>query len=56
MIWMDECFLHDGSIGSLEEMFNPDRLKPGVPFLELGADYEAARRRRPHFWLEPRAC
>jgi len=28
MIWMDKAFLHDGSIGSLEEMFNPDRLKP----------------------------
>lgn len=28
MIWTNACFLHDGSIGSLEEMFNPDRLKP----------------------------
>lgn len=28
MIWTNNCFLHDGSIGSLEEMFNPDRLKP----------------------------
>ena len=27
MVWMNACFLHDGSIGSLEEMFNPDRLK-----------------------------
>ena len=27
MIWTNACFLHDGSIGSLEEMFNPDRLK-----------------------------
>ncbi len=29
MIWTNACFLHDGSIGSLEEMFDPDRLKPG---------------------------
>jgi hypothetical protein len=28
MVWTNACFLHDGSIGSLEEMFNPDRLKP----------------------------
>jgi hypothetical protein len=27
MMWMDACFLHDGSIGSLEEMFSPARLK-----------------------------
>ena len=27
MVWMNACFLHDGSIGSLEEMFGPDRLK-----------------------------
>ncbi len=29
MVWTNACFLHDGAIGSLEEMFNPDRLKPG---------------------------
>ncbi len=29
MLWTNSCFLHDGSIGTLEEMFNPDRLKPG---------------------------
>lgn len=28
MVWTNACFLHDGSIGSLEEMFNPERLKP----------------------------
>jgi len=28
MVWLDRAFLHDGSIGSLEEMFNPARLKP----------------------------
>ncbi len=28
MVWTNASFLHDGSIGSLEEMFNPDRLKP----------------------------
>lgn len=28
MIWTNACFLHDGSIGSLEEMFNPNRLQP----------------------------
>lgn len=27
MVWMEACFLHDGSIGTLEELFNPDRLK-----------------------------
>ena len=40
MVWLDRAFLHDGSIGSLEEMFNPARLKddfrssnwnPGTP-------------------------
>ena len=28
MVWLEAAFLHDGSIGSLEEMFNPARLKP----------------------------
>ncbi len=28
MIWTNAAFFHNGSIGSLEEMFNPDRLKP----------------------------
>ncbi len=28
MVWMEAALLHDGSIGSLEEMFNPARLKP----------------------------
>ena len=28
MIWTNAAFLHDGSLGSLEEMFNPDRLQP----------------------------
>jgi len=28
MLWLYRCFLHDGSIGTLEELFNPDRLKP----------------------------
>ena len=27
MVWMEACLLHDGSIGTLEEFFNPDRLK-----------------------------
>jgi len=27
MVWLEACFLHDGSIGALEEMFNPARLK-----------------------------
>jgi len=27
MVWMEVCFLHDGSIGTLEELFNPARLK-----------------------------
>ena len=27
MVWLEACFLHDGSIGTLEEMFNPARLK-----------------------------
>jgi len=28
MVWLESALLHDGSIGSLEEMFNPARLKP----------------------------
>ena len=28
MLWLYRCFLHDGSIGTLEELFSPDRLKP----------------------------
>ena len=28
MLWLYRSFLHDGSIGTLEELFNPDRLKP----------------------------
>jgi hypothetical protein len=28
MLWLEACFLHDGSIGTLEEFFNPARLKP----------------------------
>jgi cytochrome c peroxidase len=28
MLWLEACFLHDGSIGTLEELFNPSRLKP----------------------------
>ena len=29
MLWLEACFLHDGSIGTLEELFDPARLKPG---------------------------
>jgi hypothetical protein len=29
MVWMEACLLHDGSIGTLEELFNPARLEPG---------------------------
>ena len=28
MLWLEACFLHDGSIGTLEDMFNAARLKP----------------------------
>ena len=28
MLWLEPGFLHDGSIGSLEELFDPARLKP----------------------------
>jgi hypothetical protein len=28
MLWLEPCYLHDGSIGTLEELFNPARLKP----------------------------
>ena len=28
MVWLETALLHDGSIGNLEEFFNPDRLKP----------------------------
>jgi hypothetical protein len=27
-VWYRPAFLHDGSVASLEEMFDPDRLKP----------------------------
>jgi hypothetical protein len=29
MIWLEAALLHDGSIGTLEELFDPGRLKPG---------------------------
>jgi hypothetical protein len=29
MIWLDNCFLHDGALGSLEELFDPRRLENG---------------------------
>jgi hypothetical protein len=29
MLWLEACFLHDGSIGSLEELFDAARLRPG---------------------------
>jgi cytochrome c peroxidase len=28
MVWLEACFLHDGAIGTLEEMFDPARLRP----------------------------
>jgi hypothetical protein len=28
MVWLNAAFLHDGSIGSLDEMFDPARLQP----------------------------
>jgi hypothetical protein len=28
MVWMDVAFLHDGSIGSLDELFDKKRLDP----------------------------
>lgn len=28
MLWLEGCFLHDGSIGTLEEMLSPARLNP----------------------------
>ncbi len=28
MVWLDAAFLHNGEIGSLDELFNPVRLKP----------------------------
>jgi hypothetical protein len=45
MIWTNNVFLHDGSVSSLEEMFNPDRLKTvkGHPFgLDLKPEDRAA--------------
>jgi hypothetical protein len=29
MLWLEACFFHDGSIGTLEEFFDPSRLQPG---------------------------
>jgi mono/diheme cytochrome c family protein len=28
MLWLEGCFLHDGAIGTLEELLNPARLNP----------------------------
>ena len=28
MVWLEAALLHDGSIGTLEEMFDPARLRP----------------------------
>jgi hypothetical protein len=39
MLWTNNVFLHDGSVSSLEEMFNPNRTVKGHPFgLNLNAD------------------
>jgi cytochrome c peroxidase len=39
MLWTNDVFLHDGSVSSLEEMFNPNRAAKGHPFgLNLNAD------------------
>jgi hypothetical protein len=32
MLWTNNVFLHDGSVSSLEEMFNPNRAVKGHPF------------------------
>jgi len=29
MLWLESCFLHDGAIGTLEEMFDSARLNAG---------------------------
>ena len=39
MLWLEACFLHDGAIGTLEEMFDPARLKPGF----RSSNWNAAR-------------
>ena len=28
MLWLESSFLHDGSVGTLEELFDPKRLQP----------------------------
>ena len=38
MIWTSNAFLHDGSIGSLEELFSADRLKPDFRSSNWGAN------------------
>jgi hypothetical protein len=39
MLWTNSVFLHDGSVPSLEEMFNPNRAAKGHPFgLNLSPD------------------
>ena len=47
MVWLEACLLHDGSIGTLEEMFNPARLKARFPLVQLEPRDTAARRDRP---------
>ena len=45
-VWYRGHYLHDGSVASLEEMFDPDRLKPShVPkgWMPVGANSHAIR-------------
>jgi hypothetical protein len=39
MLWTNNVFLHEGSVGSLDEMFDPNRTAKGHPFgLHLSPD------------------
>src|SRR5260221_1779109 len=55
-VWYRGHYLHDGSAGSLEEMFDPDRLKPShVPggWMPLGAKTRVIRGHEFGLKLEP---
>ena len=55
-VWYRGHYLHDGSVGSLEEMFDPERLKPshaGRGWMPLGAKTHAVSGHEFGLKLEP---
>ncbi len=55
-VWYRGHYLHDGSVASLEEMFDSDRLRPShVPGGWKGPGGYATRHHRPRLWAEAHA-